>query len=50
MHFCQAREVQAVLNKRFEDAASWQSLGVTAHKAWLQHKADTASVIDVDAE
>lgn len=50
IHFCQAREVRGVLDKRFTDAASWQSLGVTAHKAWLQHRADAASVIDVDAD
>jgi len=36
--------VPPVLDKRFSNAQSWESLGVTAHKAWLAHK-EVASVV-----
>jgi len=39
--FClpQAKFREASLDPRFHDAASWDSLGVTAHRAWRTHAA-----------
>lgn len=41
-----AKSVEAVLDKRFADAQSWDSLGVTAHKAWLEQRDRATIVID----
>ena len=35
----QAQFREALLDSRFHDAASWYSLGVTTHRAWLAHTA-----------
>ena len=41
-----AKSVEAVLDERFADAQSWYSLGVTAHKAWLEQRDRVTTVID----
>ena len=40
----EAIPVEAVLDKRWEDAQTWFSLGVTAHKAWESHMKATVPV------
>ena len=41
--------VESKLDQRFEDAQSWHSLGVTAHKAWLTHRDRELSIIVPDS-
>jgi hypothetical protein len=41
--------MESKLDRRFEDAQSWHSLGVTAHKAWLTHRARELDIIVSDS-
>lgn len=40
----QAEFREACLDPRFHDAASWESLGVTTHRAWRTHASAVNSV------
>ena len=45
----QAVMIESKLDRRFEDAQSWHSLGMTAHKAWLTHRARELDIIVSDS-